>query len=239
MELLLKQNIEHLGRLGDVVKVKPGYARNYLLPRGLAVAVRGQGHAAGAHVSVPGGDAIEVNISCPTRKPGGGNFALNEEHTYQVVKLCREATQKPMWAKLSPNAGDISAVAEAAGRRLVPATLELGGSFDAVAGTIGLRDEGAPEWTGLDVGSPFDDIQWSALLRSASALEMYRQRHGRRRHRRRPAHVGYDGQAQGRRTHPRRPGPQRRRLRADTAERHLRYRTARRGRGLRTGQGQC
>ncbi len=39
MELLLKQNIEHLGRLGDVVKVKPGYARNYLLPRGLAVAV--------------------------------------------------------------------------------------------------------------------------------------------------------------------------------------------------------
>jgi uncharacterized alpha-E superfamily protein len=29
-----------------------------------------------------------------------------------------------------------------------------------------------------DVGSPFDDIQWLALLRSASALEMYRQRHG-------------------------------------------------------------
>ena len=39
MELMLKQNIEHLGRLGDVVKVKPGYARNYLLPRGMAVMV--------------------------------------------------------------------------------------------------------------------------------------------------------------------------------------------------------
>jgi large subunit ribosomal protein L9 len=39
MELLLKQNIDHLGRIGDVVKVKSGYARNYLLPRGLAVAV--------------------------------------------------------------------------------------------------------------------------------------------------------------------------------------------------------
>jgi large subunit ribosomal protein L9 len=39
MELLLKQNIEHLGRIGDVVKVKSGYARNYLLPRGLAVMV--------------------------------------------------------------------------------------------------------------------------------------------------------------------------------------------------------
>ncbi|TMG72481.1 MAG: dihydroorotate dehydrogenase, partial [Betaproteobacteria bacterium] len=38
-------------------------------------------------VSVPGVDAIELNISCPTREPGGGNFALNEEHTYKVVKL--------------------------------------------------------------------------------------------------------------------------------------------------------
>ena len=39
MELLLKQNVEHLGRVGDVVEVKDGYARNYLLPRGLAVMV--------------------------------------------------------------------------------------------------------------------------------------------------------------------------------------------------------
>ena len=29
-----------------------------------------------------------------------------------------------------------------------------------------------------EIGSPFDDIQWAALLRSASGLEMYRQRHG-------------------------------------------------------------
>jgi dihydroorotate dehydrogenase (NAD+) catalytic subunit len=65
-------------------------------------------------VSVPGVDAIEINISCPTRKPGGGNFALNEEHSYKVVKQCREATEKPLWAKLSPNAGEITAVAEAA-----------------------------------------------------------------------------------------------------------------------------
>lgn len=39
MELLLKQNIEHLGRTGDLVEVKPGYARNFLLPRGMAVMV--------------------------------------------------------------------------------------------------------------------------------------------------------------------------------------------------------
>ena len=29
-----------------------------------------------------------------------------------------------------------------------------------------------------DVGTPFDDIQWAAVLRSASAFEMYRKRHG-------------------------------------------------------------
>jgi ATP-dependent DNA helicase DinG len=39
---------------------------------------------------------------------------------------------------------------------MTSATLELGGTFDAVAGTLGLRGDGAPEWRGLDVGSPFD-----------------------------------------------------------------------------------
>ena len=42
---------------------------------------------------------------------------------------------------------------------LTSATLELGGTFDAVAGTLGLRGPGAPAWTGLDVGSPFDYAQ--------------------------------------------------------------------------------
>ncbi len=36
IELLLLENVSNLGIVGDVVKVKPGYARNYLLPRGLA-----------------------------------------------------------------------------------------------------------------------------------------------------------------------------------------------------------
>ena len=39
---------------------------------------------------------------------------------------------------------------------MTSASLELGGSFDAIAGTLGLRGEGAPAWQGLDVGSPFD-----------------------------------------------------------------------------------
>jgi large subunit ribosomal protein L9 len=39
MELLLKKDVNGLGVQGDVVNVKPGYARNFLLPRGLATAV--------------------------------------------------------------------------------------------------------------------------------------------------------------------------------------------------------
>lgn len=37
VEVVLKENLEHLGSIGDVVKVRRGYARNFLLPRGLAV----------------------------------------------------------------------------------------------------------------------------------------------------------------------------------------------------------
>src|SRR5690348_11028131 len=36
MEIILRQAVEALGKPGDVVKVKSGYARNFLLPRGLA-----------------------------------------------------------------------------------------------------------------------------------------------------------------------------------------------------------
>jgi large subunit ribosomal protein L9 len=37
MELILKRTIDNLGEEGDVVKVKPGFGRNYLLPQQLAV----------------------------------------------------------------------------------------------------------------------------------------------------------------------------------------------------------
>ncbi len=38
MEVILREDIEKLGNRGEVVKVAPGYARNYLLPKKLAVA---------------------------------------------------------------------------------------------------------------------------------------------------------------------------------------------------------
>jgi large subunit ribosomal protein L9 len=37
MKVILKENIDTLGNIGDIVKVAPGYARNYLVPKGLAI----------------------------------------------------------------------------------------------------------------------------------------------------------------------------------------------------------
>ncbi len=37
MKVILKENVEHLGNRGAIVNVKDGYARNYLLPKGIAM----------------------------------------------------------------------------------------------------------------------------------------------------------------------------------------------------------
>ena len=36
MKLILKQSVENLGEAGEVIQVKPGFGRNYLIPQGLA-----------------------------------------------------------------------------------------------------------------------------------------------------------------------------------------------------------
>lgn len=37
MKLILREDVENLGHLGDIVNVKPGYGRNFLIPRGMAM----------------------------------------------------------------------------------------------------------------------------------------------------------------------------------------------------------
>ena len=65
-------------------------------------------------LSVPDVDVIEANISCPTRNQTGGNFAMHENYTRDCIKAMRDRTKKPLWVKLSPNAGDIVSIARAA-----------------------------------------------------------------------------------------------------------------------------
>ena len=36
MKVILREDVLNLGTMGDIVKVKPGYARNFLLPQGYA-----------------------------------------------------------------------------------------------------------------------------------------------------------------------------------------------------------
>jgi len=50
MQVILKENIDTLGHIGDIVKVAPGYARNYLLPKGLAVEATAKNAKALDHV---------------------------------------------------------------------------------------------------------------------------------------------------------------------------------------------
>jgi dihydroorotate dehydrogenase (NAD+) catalytic subunit len=59
-------------------------------------------------------DVIEANISCPTRNSTGGNFAMHEGYTRDCIQAIRAKTSKPLWVKLSPNAGDIVSIAAAA-----------------------------------------------------------------------------------------------------------------------------
>jgi len=56
---------------------------------------------------------VEVNISCPNVKHGGIVFGTDPKSAYDVVKLVREATIKPLIVKLSPNVTDIVEMANA------------------------------------------------------------------------------------------------------------------------------
>ncbi|UFS68890.1 50S ribosomal protein L9 [Geomonas sp. RF6] len=49
MQVILKENVENLGHIGDIVKVAPGYARNYLLPKGFAIEATEKNAKALAH----------------------------------------------------------------------------------------------------------------------------------------------------------------------------------------------
>lgn len=58
--------------------------------------------------------AIELNLSCPNVKAGGISLSTNAEDTYTLLKQCKEMTDKPLIAKLTPNVTNICEPAKAA-----------------------------------------------------------------------------------------------------------------------------
>ena len=92
---------------------------------------------AAAALSVPGVAAIEANISCPNLEADGHAFAMMPDSTHAAVAAIRQRTRLPVWAKLTPNTGDIKAVARAAevagADAIVVANTILGMSIDVTS----------------------------------------------------------------------------------------------------------
>jgi dihydroorotate dehydrogenase (NAD+) catalytic subunit len=93
-------------------------------------------------ISIPGVDAIEVNISCPNIEDHGKAFAMRPGSTENVIRKIRDATALPLWAKLSPNTGEVVEVAQAAeaagANALVAANTMLAMAIDSRTGEIRL-----------------------------------------------------------------------------------------------------
>ena len=70
MKLILTADVANLGAPGDIVEVKDGYGRNYLLPRKLAiVATRGRREAGRHDHAGPASPARSATSATPRRSP--------------------------------------------------------------------------------------------------------------------------------------------------------------------------
>ena len=69
---------------------------------------------AAAQLNQHGIAGIEANISCPNIEEDGKAFAMRPGTTEQAIAAMRAVTDLPLWAKLTPNTGDIAGVARAA-----------------------------------------------------------------------------------------------------------------------------
>lgn len=62
---------------------------------------------------VPGVAGIELNVSCPNVRAGGAVFACDPDSAAEVTAAVRRCTTLPLMVKLSPNVGDVAAIAVA------------------------------------------------------------------------------------------------------------------------------
>ncbi|HIT45885.1 MAG TPA: dihydroorotate dehydrogenase [Candidatus Aphodovivens excrementavium] len=92
----------------------------WLASQGATTIVNVSGHSFGEYVAVIEAleeapvDAYEVNISCPNVDAGGMTIGTDPASVTEVVQRCREATERPLIVKLTPNVTDITEIARAA-----------------------------------------------------------------------------------------------------------------------------
>lgn len=72
MEVILKEDVVNLGKIGEVVRVRDGYARNYLLPRGLVQIANKRNLKTFEHQRKS--STIKSKKSCATRRPSEINY---------------------------------------------------------------------------------------------------------------------------------------------------------------------
>lgn len=118
VQLLLIQNVEHLGKQGEVVEVKPGYANNYLLPQGLATVATAH-HRRMVEKHRARLAEIEKARLADLRK-------LGEEIEKQSITIEANANDEGhLYGSVGPN--DISAALKQAGFTITPDQVRLEG----------------------------------------------------------------------------------------------------------------
>jgi large subunit ribosomal protein L9 len=137
MKLILRETVASLGLAGDVVNVKPGYARNYLLPQGLAYM------ASGANIQRIEADARRREESVRRDYLEANRKASRlEELTITVVAragdegqlfgsvtvrdICDKAAESGIDFELDPRAVHLPAPIKSVGEHLVPVRFQSG-----------------------------------------------------------------------------------------------------------------
>ena len=116
MEVILREDVPQLGQRGDLVKVKPGYARNYLIPRKLAMPA-----SAGARKQVA--DMKAANARKDAREKGGAESLAAQLGELTLTISAKAGEQDQLFGSVTTM--DIAAALEAKGFNIDRRTIEL------------------------------------------------------------------------------------------------------------------
>ena len=127
MQIILLERVEKLGQIGDVVTVKPGYARNFILPRGKALRAN--------KANLEKFEAEKAELVAQNDKARGEAMKVAEKMEGTAVSIVRAASEMGQLFG-SVNARDISAALVEAGHEIDRRQVVM----DKAIKTLGLFD---------------------------------------------------------------------------------------------------